>query len=66
MKCKSCISVIRKLDHRSPVGWKPFAWGPSIEEPNHFYIFPEDTPDNEVQELDVTKICDRNDWTKRE
>jgi hypothetical protein len=59
-KCKDCIEAIHKYHHQSPVGWIPFAWGPSTESPTHFYVLPENTPEPEdgvPQQVDVLAIC---------
>jgi hypothetical protein len=66
IKCQQCVSTIKELGHRAPEGWRPFAWGPSVENPSHYYVFPEDTPDiDESQELETERLCGRNNWIKR-
>lgn len=66
-QCSQCIHIIRELNNISPVGWKPFAWGFSEENPQHFYVFPEETPDLDIdpQELAVRKICEIQNPVKR-
>ena len=69
MKCGKCIKTIRDLDHVSPVGWSPFAWGvSSAENPIHFYCFPEDISESDsdcAQELPVTALCEIENPIKR-
>lgn len=60
-KCTKCQEVRKYLDSKTPKGWMPFAWGPEDEEPCHFYVISEDTPDpiyGEEQEVDTTKLCE--------
>jgi hypothetical protein len=60
-KCSECLRIAEDLGHRTPKGWKPFAWGSTIEESKHFYVFLEDTtepPKNGTpQQLDVQPLC---------
>jgi len=68
MKCEKCLTVRAAMGGQTPRGWAPFAWGPSGEEPLHFYVFPEDTPDSApgtAQEVPTTKLCEVADPERR-
>ena len=60
-RCWECKNLIEKLGRKTPKDWMPFAWGPSTEEPEHFYVLSEDTPEppgpNIPQVVDTIKLC---------
>jgi hypothetical protein len=58
-KCDICLKVRVELGNKTPVGYLPFAWGNNDEKPRHFYVFKEsdDINDNDIQLLDVIKLC---------
>jgi len=61
MKCSLCRRTSSTLGHKAPKGWLPFAWGSSTEDPQHFYVFPESTPEPKAgipQELLVSRLCE--------
>jgi hypothetical protein len=60
-KCLNCQRIAKSLNNKTPIGYKPFAWGNGDEEPQHFYVFSENTPeceDGELQQLDTIKLCE--------
>lgn len=59
-KCTDCLRVIEAMGHLAPVGWLPFAWGPSNEDPTHYHVFPESEEErgsNGPEEVSATPIC---------
>ena len=65
IRCPKCVETIKAMGHKSPVGYEPFAWSPSTEIPEHFYVSTEDQADVEG-EIAVVKICEIQDPTARE
>lgn len=55
-KCAKCLEVIAACGHKAPVGWRPFAWGPSDTDPVHYFVFPEAEKDVEG-EVSAEPIC---------
>ena len=59
-KCTDCLRVIEAMGHLAPVGWRPFAWGPSNETPTHYHVFPEseiNRGDDGPEEVSNVPIC---------
>lgn len=57
MICSRCKTVIAEMGNKSPVGYIPFGYGPSSEDPTHFYVMKESDAEQEGQ-IDVLPICD--------
>jgi hypothetical protein len=64
-KCTKCLEVINAMGHKAPVSFLPFAWGPSSEDPNHYYVFPESQEDVDGQ-VNATKLCELKNPIARE
>jgi hypothetical protein len=53
-RCSRCLAVRDRMGGRTPEGWYPFSWGPSTENPTHYYV----TSNNDSEgEIDVTRLC---------
>jgi hypothetical protein len=73
MKCEKCLKVVQNMGNMTPLGWSPFGWGPSSEEPLHYYASPTDEIDHldaeaqpgVPQEVPVTKLCEIKNPVRR-
>jgi len=67
-RCKQCLKVKAEMGGNTPVGYSPFAWGPSTEVPPHFYVLPTDTPvpaPGELQQVFPVKLCEIKNPVRR-
>lgn len=66
--CFQCQMAVIDMGHKAPEGWLPFGWGPGHEDPQHYYVFSEDTPDSpngQAQKLEVVRLCEIPNPVKR-
>lgn len=63
-KCVKCVNLIDELNHKTSIGFRPFAWGPSTENSCHFYVC--DEQNDEEGLIDVIPLCSVTNPLKRE